>query len=159
MKANQSPACELEPQSVPLGRRHELNHQDNNCTLSCCPPASIHTMTKELWPCNVEQPWGRLWPSGLTRLWLCHTGDYPSDTESHTVMFLHTHTPTHTCTAICYCHKLLYARSLQHTKPDLSKEEGRGRMLCELHKLIRSLLKNRFFSPLNLLRTTSVNKG
>lgn len=117
-------------------------------------PGSIHTESKEPWPYNAEQPWGQLWLSGLTRLWLCHTGDYQtlSNIESHGHVPAHTQRHSHqahTCTAICYCHKLLYARFLQHTKIKPSKEEGRGRMLCEQHSLIRSLLKNRFSFPIS----------
>lgn len=33
----------------------------------------------------------------------------------------------HTCGAICYSHKLLYAHCVQHTKPDLRKRRGEGK--------------------------------
>lgn len=56
----------------------------------------------------------------------------------------HSHGPAHTQPSVIatnYC-------TLCSTQ-SVILAEGRGRMLCELHRLIRSLLKNRFFSSVS----------
>lgn len=128
-------------------------------------PASIHTETEVHWPYTVEQPWGQLWPSGLTRLWLCHTGDYPSDTESqsqtHRHVPAHTHTYTNTSNAqpsviaTNYCTLVLCS-----TQRLILAESRGGEGCCETAQTDKNLCWKIDFSPLyNLLRTTSVNKG
>lgn len=83
--------------------------------------ASVHT--------EYKRPWGRLATPDLTRLWLCHTWEYPFDTEklSDTELCCFVLTEKHSdpsVTATDYC--LLTFCSTQSLI--LAEQRGGGRM-------------------------------